>query len=61
RGHRTRQLVGCFVENMHTDHLHWSLPGHWRRVMRKRSSPGVDYPVAGPAYPAPDRLVKKPG
>ncbi|RJU09652.1 hypothetical protein XcmpCFBP7700_18645 [Xanthomonas campestris] len=30
------------------------------RLMRQRSAPGVDYPVAGPAYPELGRLVKKP-
>ncbi|RXD33377.1 hypothetical protein DB818_15270 [Xanthomonas perforans] len=27
-----------------------------RRRMRQRSAPGLDYPVAGPAYPAPGSL-----
>ncbi|PUE99619.1 hypothetical protein C7T87_12945 [Xanthomonas hortorum pv. hederae] len=33
-GHHARKLVGCFVENMHTDHLHWSLPAHRRGTLR---------------------------
>ncbi|MCL1529865.1 hypothetical protein M3O38_17895, partial [Xanthomonas nasturtii] len=31
RSQRTRQFAGCFI--LHTDHLDWSLPAHYRGTL----------------------------